>query len=156
MNLKGYFDGGCWGNPYGKTGYGWVVSDDGYFNAHGFGYLGKGDRMSNNSGEYMGLFRMLEYLKSKGMTKERIVVHGDSKLVVMQMDGHWRVKDGIYVWAFQKAYLMSKEFKNLKFKWVPRYKNVYADSLSSRAIREESKDTIIEKPVEESEVKALC
>lgn len=90
--------------------------------------------MSNNVAEYMGLYHLLEWLKNEGYVKEQIRIHGDSKLVVEQISGRWRVKKGMYVEAFKKAYCMAKEFERLKVIWIPRGQNTLADALSKNIV----------------------
>lgn len=140
MEIKGkikcFFDGACWPNPGGKAGYGWAVLDDGYFQQQGSGVIGQGAAMSNNVAEYYAFYYCLENLKKMGLNKNSIEIYGDSKLVVEQMNGRWRVKKGLYVDAFKKAYCMLKEFSKTKVIWIPREENNLADYLSKKAIGE--------------------
>ena len=134
MKLKAWFDGACWPNPGGRAAYGWAVSDDGNFQFEGSGAIGEGPEMSNNVAEYMGLYEMLKFLKERGLQKNEIKIYGDSKLVVEQIGGRWRVKGGLYYEAFRLAWCMFKEFPNARVIWIPRYQNQLADSLSKRAM----------------------
>lgn len=89
--------------------------------------------MSNNVAEYMGIYYCLEFLKLKGLQKASITIYGDSKMVVEQMSGRWRVKGGLYVEAFKKAFCMVKEFPRIRIIWIPREQNGLADALSKKA-----------------------
>jgi len=132
--FKLFFDGACWPNPGGKASYGWAVSDDGQFHEEGCAIIGQGATMSNNVAEYYGLYQGLKFMKEKGFQEADIHCFGDSKLVVEQMSGRWRVKGGLYVDAFKLAYCMSKEFKCLTISWIPREQNNLADWLSKKAL----------------------
>ena len=132
--FKLFFDGACWPNPGGKASYGWAVSDDGNFHEEGNGLIGIGARMSNNVAEYCGLYNGLKFMKERGYIEADIHCYGDSKLVVEQMSGRWRVKKGLYVDSFKLAYCMSKEFKMLTISWIPREQNGLADWLSKKVL----------------------
>jgi ribonuclease HI len=55
---------------------------------------------SNNVAEYMAFIHTLDWLIENDLKERRIVVYGDSMLVVRQMNGEWRIKEGRYVeWA---------------------------------------------------------
>lgn len=134
MKLKAWFDGACWPNPGGRASYGWAVSDDGNFQHEGSALIGNGPSMSNNVAEYMGLYSAAKFLKENKLQKEQVTFYGDSKLVVEQMSGRWRVKGGLYLEAFKLCYCMMKEFPNARCVWIPRAQNGLADALSKRAI----------------------
>lgn len=133
QNLKAWFDGACWPNPGGRCAYGWAVSDDGNFQHEGNGFIGEGPGMTNNVAEYLGLYNCLVFLKNHGLNKSAIKLYGDSKLVVEQMNGRWRVKGGLYIDAFKLSFCMLKEFPNARVIWIPREQNGLADSLSKKA-----------------------
>lgn len=132
--FKLFFDGSCWPNPGGKAAYGWAVSDDGNFHEEGCGLIGAGSLMSNNVAEYQGLYQGLKFMKEAGFIGAPIHCYGDSKLVVEQMSGRWRVKGGLYVESFKLAYCMSKEFKMLTISWISREQNNLADYLSKKGL----------------------
>jgi hypothetical protein len=45
---------------------------------------------------HAGLIAALRYLLDAGLNRERVLVHGDSQLVINQMFGRWRIKGGCY------------------------------------------------------------
>ena len=121
--------------------YGYAIYRDGreLKKAHGF----DGDPVSNNHAEYAGL---IEALKSvTDFEDEEIVVKSDSKLLVNQMSGEWRVSkkafknpsEGSYVEMLFRAKELARTFSRLRFVWVPREENVEADSLSRVAYHEQ-------------------
>lgn len=95
---------------------------------------GRERETSNNVAEYSGLIAVLEWLREKGLHRQPIIVRGDSKLVVEQMNGRWRIRQGFYVPLAIKAKKIAEEFPNLTFKWIPREQNGLADELSKREL----------------------
>lgn len=135
-----YTDGLAEPNP-GIGTYGYVIYRDGKRVAarHGFA----GDPVTNNFAEYEGLVKAL--CEVSGQTDAAISVRSDSKLLVHQMSGEWKVskkalrKDdpASYVAKHLEAVELAKRFKRLTFEWVPREKNSEADELSRVAYTEE-------------------
>ena|SRR2546422_1382852 len=121
-------------NPGGIATYGYVV-----LNGHKkaiarrFGIIGEGPLMSNNVAEYAGLCRCLRFLLKRDANLEDIEIKSDSKLVVNQMKGIWKVHGGLYTEKHLEAKRLSQRFKNLSFTWIPRELNEEADALSRKA-----------------------
>ena len=135
--IKVNFDGACGPhNPGGKCGGGAVIIKDNELLAEIFErYQPKLFwETSNNVGEYYGLIKALEYLIDNKLHDEQIEVFGDSKLVISQMQGKWRIKKGLYLDLALKALYLRRYFKNIKFNWIPREENEWADQLSKNAI----------------------
>jgi ribonuclease HI len=132
--IKVWFDGACWPNPGGRASYGWAASKEGYFHKEGSGIIGNGPSMSNNVAEYTALYESLRWLKENNYSKEKITCYGDSKLVIEQMSKRWRVKKGLYIYAFKQTFCMAEEFPSIRFIWIPREKNTLADYLSKHLL----------------------
>ena len=126
-----YADGAARGNP-GPAGAGAVLMDrDGKIIAELTQWLG---RATNNVAEYSALILGLEEAKRRGATS--IDVRMDSKLVVEQMRGLWRIKHpGLKPLALRAGALLGS-FPARAISHVPREENVLADALSNRAIDE--------------------
>lgn len=63
-----------------------------------------------------------------------IVVQGDSKLVVNQVAGSWKVnKDNLKPLNAEAKKLLS-QFRSAKVEWIPREMNSRADAAASRAL----------------------
>ena len=92
--------------------------------------VGYGNLMSNNVAEYMGLIKSLERLLADGKQDFPIAVFGDSKMVIEQMSGKWKIKDGTYVPYARRCGELVWKFKQIKFQWIPRESNKQADDLS--------------------------
>jgi probable phosphoglycerate mutase len=126
-----YADGAARGNP-GPAGAGAVLLDEaGKVVAELTKALG---RATNNVAEYSALILGLEEAKRRGATS--IDVRMDSKLVVEQMRGLWRIKHpGLQPLALRAGALLGS-FPERVIQHVPREENAYADRLSNRAIDE--------------------
>lgn len=135
--IEAWFDGCCEPkNPGGYAGFGAVILVGGVRVWEFSGFIDKAPTTSNNVAEYSGFLAILEYLKSKGMEKEKIIVRGDSRLVLYQMfedpdiGRPWKMKGGRYMPTALKAKKLLKEFTNIRCEWIPREENSIADELS--------------------------
>lgn len=123
-------DGGSRGNP-GPAGYGAVVwtADHNTVLAERKQAIG---RATNNVAEYSGLIAGLEEAGTLGASE--VDVNMDSKLVVEQMSGRWKVKHPDMVPLHQQATALSARFDRVAYTWVPRAKNGHADRLANEAM----------------------
>ncbi|MHA7155157.1 reverse transcriptase-like protein [Arthrobacter sp. TMN-50] len=123
-------DGGSRGNP-GHAGYGALVRDpeSGSILVEKAAYIGKA---SNNVAEYSGLVAGLELANELDPTC-RILVKMDSKLVVEQMEGRWKIKHADMRALATKARAVLDP-KRVKYQWIPRELNKDADRLSNEAM----------------------
>ena len=132
--IEAFIDGLC--EPYNPNGVGcWgiVIYKDGKKQYEEKGSIGMGKGVSNNVAEYTALCRALKALITLGWNEKEVVIKSDSQLVVMLMSGQWRVKGGLYLPRFLEAKELVKEFKNIRFVWIPREENEEADRLSRLA-----------------------
>lgn len=122
-------DGGSRGNP-GIAGYGAVVFDrHGSKIADAAGPLGKA---TNNVAEYSGLVAGLKIIAERD-AGARVHVQLDSKLVVEQMTGRWKIKHpDMQELARQANKILPAT--NVSYEWIPREKNTVADALSNEAM----------------------
>ncbi|MEN3534234.1 bifunctional RNase H/acid phosphatase [Microbispora sp. ZYX-F-249] len=123
-------DGGSRGNP-GPAGYGAVVKDDaGRVLAEAAESIGTA---TNNVAEYRGLIAGLRALLALGAEGGRVEVRMDSKLVIEQMAGRWKVKhEGLRPLALEAAGL-ARRFR-VTWTWIPRERNSHADRLANEAM----------------------
>ncbi|MFA5089326.1 MAG: ribonuclease HI family protein [Candidatus Omnitrophota bacterium] len=133
--IQAWFDGCCEPrNPGGHAGYGAVIMEGSIRLTEITGYIPAAPTTSNNVGEYQAFISILEWLKENGMVGRRIHIRGDSKLIIEQMFGRWRIKNGLYVPFALKAKKLLAEFKRLTGEWIPREENSIADDLSKREL----------------------
>jgi ribonuclease HI len=148
--LKLYFDGSCGPiNPGGYMGYGFFVEDEeATVLLEGNDFDPAHANNTNNVAEYkalyFGLCQLLDFLDSKNIKDYELEVLGDSKLVIMQCIGHWKIKDGYYKEMALKTKDLLSYMEKPFFKWIPREENTYADELSNRSAKE--RGMIIEDP----------
>ena len=131
MKVIIYADGGSRGNP-GVAGSGTVIYDgSGQRILREIVYV-VGTKSTNNVAEYNGLLRGLEAATEMGATE--VEFHMDSKLVVEQINGRWKIKHP----DMQKLALRARDyingFSSFSLDWVPRAKNKVADALSNDAM----------------------
>ncbi|MGV8967902.1 MAG: bifunctional RNase H/acid phosphatase [Cellulomonas sp.] len=123
-------DGGSRGNP-GPAGYGALVRDPatGRVLAERAQYLGV---VSNNVAEYSGLVAGLRAAVEIDPTAV-IEVRLDSRLVVEQMSGRWKIKhEDMRRLAEQARAVVAPE--RVSYTWVPRSQNAAADVLANAAM----------------------
>jgi broad specificity phosphatase PhoE/ribonuclease HI len=122
-------DGGSRGNP-GPAGYGAVVrSPSGSVLAERSGSLG---HTTNNVAEYTGLIEGLRAAQEVGATE--VEARLDSKLVVEQLSGRWKVRQPHLVPLARQAMSLARTFSSIRFQWVPRNRNAHADRLANEAM----------------------
>ena len=87
---------------------------------------------TNNVAEYTGTVRALELARELGAREVHLLL--DSKLIVEQLAGRWRVKDAklIPLWAASRQILAG--FGRWSATHVPRAQNSIADALANEAI----------------------
>jgi ribonuclease HI len=127
-----YFDGLCRPtNPGGVATYGYVVYQDTEKAKSGCGVVGSGPAMTNNVAEYSALKHAVEWV-CRNITKDEIVIKGDSQLVIHQMTGTWQIKSGTSK-KFVPEIRSLLEGRKTRFVWIPREQNAEADLLSNIA-----------------------
>ncbi|MCG3043152.1 bifunctional RNase H/acid phosphatase [Streptomyces sp. S1A] len=123
-------DGGSRGNP-GPAGYGAVVRDAGTGRtlSEAAEYIGTA---TNNVAEYRGLIaglRAAHALDPRALVRVRM----DSKLVVEQMSGRWKIKHpAMRPLALEAASVFPPE--SVTYQWIPREENKHADRLANEAM----------------------
>lgn len=126
---KAWFDGATVPNP-GERGIGaLLISPDGserieISEAIGFG--------TNNEAEYVALQSVLDYAIKRGI--DRLVIRGDSQLVIKQVRGEWDCKSHNLFGAVKAAKLAMRQIPQVHLSWVPREENEEADALSGLAL----------------------
>nr|BFE81616.1 hypothetical protein GCM10020093_042170 [Planobispora longispora] len=119
------------GNP-GPAGYGAVVRDaaDGQIIAEDAAAIGTA---TNNVAEYRGLIAGLRALLDLAGDGAAVEVRMDSKLVVEQMAGRWKIKnEGLRPLALEAGALARR--LRVSWRWIPREQNREADRLANEAM----------------------
>ncbi|EEI26968.1 bifunctional RNase H/acid phosphatase [Corynebacterium glucuronolyticum] len=129
LGVTVFADGGSRGNP-GIAGSGSVVKD-----SHGnelralSHFVGK---TTNNVAEYQALINGLRAALELGATHCQVFM--DSKLVVEQMSGRWKIKHPDMQAKAKIAHELINQFEQFSILWVPRKKNARADELANIAM----------------------
>ncbi|MDF2825045.1 MAG: fructose-2,6-bisphosphatase [Mycobacterium sp.] len=123
-------DGGARGNP-GPAGFGAVVysADRATVLAECKEAIG---RATNNVAEYRGLIAGLREAADVGASA--VAVSMDSKLVVEQMSGRWKVKNADLAVLHREAGELASRFASVSYRWIPRAENSHADRLANEAM----------------------
>lgn len=129
--LRLYTDGAARGNP-GPAGLGVVIEDDQGLRLRGLcRYVGTA---TNNVAEYLALIEGLQAVAE--WKPDRVEVFLDSKLVVEQVKGAYRVKNAALAPLYARALKLIAALPEVVMNHVPREKNKGADALANKAIDE--------------------
>lgn len=127
------FDGGSRGNP-GPAGIGVVLrAQDGTPLVTLGRYIG---RATNNVAEYRALITGLE--KAKELGAKKLLIRGDSELIVRQMTGAYRVKNPDLKELYEQAQHLLHQFDEARIEHNYREKNTLADRLANLAMDRKS------------------
>lgn len=130
MKLVIEADGGSRGNP-GIAGSGTVIYEaDGTTVVRKLAYVV--GTATNNVAEYHALYNGLCVAQQLGATD--ISVRMDSKLVVEQMSGRWKIKHPDMRELALKCQKILRTLHSAEFTWVPRRQNAAADALANLAM----------------------
>ena len=88
-------------------------------------------KCTNNEAEYetciVGLKVALEH------EAQKLHVHGDTMLVISQVNGDWRTKDPKLVPYHEHLLKLIEQFASIHFSYMNRVRNAYADALATLA-----------------------
>ena len=133
-------DGGSRGNP-GRAGIGVVICNEKEQEVKKYGeYLGDG--LTNNEAEYQAVIFALKKFKAlfgKALAENTdIEVRTDSEFLVKQMNAEYKILDEKIQKLFIEVWNLKMDFKNVKFKHIPRERNREADRLVNEALDKEA------------------
>jgi ribonuclease HI len=126
-----FIDGGNRGTP-GPHACAVVLEVDGLPAHEEARYLGP--RGTNNIAEYQGLLLALRI--AEGMEVTHLRIRSDSKLIVEQVLGNWRVKQPHLRPLRDEARKLAMKFQSVQIKHVPRAQNKRADALCTAVLDE--------------------
>jgi ribonuclease HI len=133
--LEAWFDGACEPvNPGGIGTWAYVVHRDGATVASGSGTVGDPrEPTTSNVAEYWGLRHLLQRLLDEGWHREPVTIHGDSRLIILQVTGAWRAHRPHLAALRDSCQAALRGFAEVRFVQVPRERNAEADELTHRA-----------------------
>ena len=124
-----YSDGAARSNP-GPAGIGALVTtEDGQL----VGEVSEGiGPATNNVAEYKAAIAGLQLAADKGAT--RVLLRADSRLLIEQLAGRFKVKNPTLIRLHQEARALIKGFEKVTLEHVPREKNKEADALANEGV----------------------
>lgn len=129
---KIYIDACCRGNP-GESSVAVIIKD--FSDNKLFCESKPVGNMTNNAAEYNGLINALEHALKFGIKKA--YVFSDSKLVVNQVSGIFKIKNENIAQLAARAQQLKKQFDKFQIVHVPRENNQEADWLANQALKKE-------------------
>jgi ribonuclease HI len=87
--------------------------------------------------EYTALIRALEWLLANNHQNKKIIVRGDSQLIICQIERNFKVKAPNIIPLYRDAMSLIPKFKHVQFELIPREQNKEADRLSNLAYQEQ-------------------
>jgi len=132
MKLRVFTDGWSRGNPW-EAGI-WVYITDREWKAleRRYKYLGV---TTNNIAEYTGALYGIKRARELWVTQIELCM--DSKLVIEQLTGRWKIKNEYLRQLANDIKYHSKGIEII-YKWIPREQNTVADMLSNKAMDEKN------------------
>ena len=124
-----HVDGASRGNP-GPAGIGITIEDkEGASKVRISSYIGQ---TTNNQAEYKALITGLR--EAARLKAEHVDIKTDSKLVVEQVRGAYKVRHANLKPLFQEAKQLLAEFRSFTITHIPRHQNKTADALATEAL----------------------
>lgn len=137
QEVEVHFDGAC--QPPrggGVSTYGFVIKGGGFqYEECGLAVRPFSEHATNNVGEYVAAIHALEWLHAHGF-RGRVVLFGDSQLVVRQFNGEYAVRKEHLQEYHRWLTTLAGRFSAVRFEWIPRAQNAHADMLSKQALAE--------------------
>ena len=81
----------------------------------------RGGDPTNNEMEYLALLYALDYINNR-YKKDNVTIYSDSKLIVNQINGEWRITTTNLQPLYEKC--IKRMTDNIKIKWVGRDSNL--------------------------------
>jgi ribonuclease HI len=126
-----------------KTGvmaYGWLIFRQDLMVARGYGAVAGRAEATSNVAEYLALIEGLRALLDMGIQNEQILVSGDSKIVISQMNGTATIHAERMQELYAQAADLATQFIHINYEWRKRSKNKAADQLTRHAIKQARKN----------------
>jgi len=129
-DVTAYFDGASRGNP-GAAAVGWVITAEGAILTEGNDRIGTA---TNNVAEYRALLAAID--AALAYDPARVDLRGDSQLIVRQMTGEYKTRDGTLATLREEALTALDPVEAWTIRHVDREGNARADALAAAALDE--------------------
>ncbi len=125
-----FCDGGSRGNP-GISAGGAILYDENKKEIARNGIF-TGKNQTNNFAEYSSLILGMELALTHKIT--HLTIYMDSKLVIEQMKGNWKIKNINIKPLYEKAKSLEESFSEVLFYHIPRENNKIADMIANQVM----------------------
>jgi ribonuclease HI len=116
-NIQVYFDGLCQPvNPGGIACFAFIIKNRENIIHSESGLAAHNS--TNNVAEYTAIIRALEWLLANNYQKEKIIVRGDSQLVIRQIERKFKVKAPNIIPLYHNAMSLISKFKDIQFELI--------------------------------------
>jgi ribonuclease HI len=133
MSYNIYFDGASRSNPGPCSSAGVILDNN---NNVLFSKTTKYECNTNNYAEYNGLINGLELAIENNLINEKILVYGDSLLVINQIKKKWKCQANNLIPLFDKVNQLITKFYDVQFIHIKRDLNKIADKLCNLKLDE--------------------
>lgn len=116
--------------------YGWLIFDNGKVIARGYGSYTHREYASSLGAEFLALIKGMEAFRDMGLHNKPLLIIGDAKSIILQMQGLASVSSLRVKPLFNQAMRIRRNLKNPQWRWVPREQNKAADQMSRNALRQ--------------------
>jgi ribonuclease HI len=123
------------GNP-GIMCYGWLIFRNGNVVAYGHGGYAHWKIATSNGAEYLALIAGLEALVDMNISDETILIQGDAKTIIEQMQNLVDTHSPRIKQFHRQARRLCRGLKDVQWNWAPRRENYYADKLTRKALKQ--------------------
>lgn len=131
MKLTIFADGASRGNP-GLAAYGFSIRDNSGKTLYGEGkYIGI---TTNNFAEYSAVLHALTYVNQHFKQGIEVIFLVDSKLVVEQLSGRFKIKSPNLKSLIDKIKKLESSLGPVSYRYIPRHLNKQADFLANQAL----------------------
>ena len=89
-------------------------------------------RAANNVAKYSAVLELLTELVKLGIRE--LLVYLDSQLVVLQLNGHYSVRNPHILCLYLRVHLLERNFDYITYQHIPRYMNKLIDAVANMVL----------------------
>ncbi len=116
--------------------YGWLIFENGREVRTGLGGYAHWKLATSNGAEYLALISGLQALVDMGLCGEDLIIQGDSKTTIEQMQKQALTHSPRIQQFHRQARKLCRQFDSIKWQWAPRQQNHPADRLTKQALEQ--------------------
>ncbi|NMB57903.1 MAG: ribonuclease HI family protein [Chloroflexi bacterium] len=116
--------------------YGWLILNDGREVRTGHGGYAHWKLATSNGAEYLALISGLQSLVDMGLCAENLIIQGDSKTTIEQMQKQALTHSPRLQQFHRQARRLCRQFNSIEWQWMPRQQNHPADRLTKQALQQ--------------------